>query len=64
MTFPLDLFGRSGEKIFIGVGVNPIWLPNHVTYDVIRVNLLFLMDRWSYVKFRLDLCSHFREEDF
>ena len=42
--------------------VNPIWLPNHVTYDVTCVNLLFLMDRRSYVWFHLDLFSHFKED--
>ena len=33
---------------FMRFRVNPIWLPNHVTYDIICVNLLFLMDRRSY----------------
>ena len=37
------------EKIFVGFRVNPIWLPNHVNYDVIGVNILFLVDRWSYL---------------
>ena len=39
---------------------------NHVTDDIICVNLLFIMDRLVkviLVKFRLDLFSHFREED-
>ena len=33
---------------FIVFRVNPKWLPNHVTYDIIRVTL-FLMYRRSYV---------------
>ena len=36
------------KKIFVGFRVNPIWLPNHVTYDITWVNVLFLMDRRSY----------------
>ena len=43
----VQLFWR--RRFFICFRVNPIWLPNHVTYDVICVNLLFLMGRWSYV---------------
>ena len=44
MKFLLDLSSYSGEEdFFIGFRVNPIWLPNYVTYDIICVNLLFLM---------------------
>ena len=46
VTFPLDLTSRSGED-FWGLRVNSIWLPNHVTDDIICVNFLFLMDSWS-----------------
>ena len=34
---------------FMGFRVNPIWLPNHVTNDIICVKLFFLMDRRPYV---------------
>ena len=51
VKFRLNLSCRSGEEDFkINLEkVNPIWLPNHVADDVIGVNVLFLMDRWSYV---------------
>ena len=48
VKFPLNLSSRSGEEDFVGFRVNPIWLPNHVTYDITWVNVLFLMDRRSY----------------
>ena len=34
VKFPLDLCSRSGEDFFMGFRVNPIWLPNHVTYEI------------------------------
>ena len=50
VKFPLDLSCHSGkEYFFIGFRVNPIWLPSHVTTDVMCVNLLFLMDKRSYM---------------
>ena len=48
VKFPLDLSSRSGKDFYMFME-NPMWLPNHETYDVICVNFLFLMDRWSYV---------------
>ena len=44
--------------------VNPIWLPNHVTYDIICVTFVPHGKAVICVKFRLDLFSLFREEDF
>ena len=37
--------------------VNPILLPNHVTYDIIFVKLLLLMERRSFVKCFASTCS-------
>ena len=52
------------KKIFIGFGVNPRWLPNHVTYDIMCEP--FVPHGWAviHVKFRLDLFSYFREDFF
>ena len=46
VKFLLDLSSHSGEEdfFFIGFRVNSIWLPNHMTDDVICVNILFRMD--------------------
>ena len=37
------------RRFFIGFRINPIWLPNHVNNDITCVNLLFLMERRSYL---------------
>ena len=46
---------------FKGFRVNPIWLPNHVTYDI-KCGELFFPHGVMPVKFRLDLFSHFGED--
>ena len=50
--------------IFIGFSVNLIWLPNHVTNDIMCEPFLRHGQAVIRVKFRLDLFSHFREKDF
>ena len=54
----------ENKIFFIAFLVNPIWLLNHVNYDIIYVNLLFLMDRWSYVWSFASICLATSEKIF
>ena len=55
-------FWRGRFFFFIGFRVNPIWLPNHMTYDDIFVNILLFhtCSEITLISYEYLLCAKFK----